>query len=290
MLGLGRMGTAMATALLDGGHRTVVWNRNAAKADSLARRGAIAAGSVSAAVLASPLVIVCLLDYDAVSEVLEPSADALGGRTLVNLTTGTPEQAGAFAQWAAAQGARYLDGAMMAVPQTVATPGAFFLYSGSKEAFDAHLPTLQHLAASHFLGSDPSAAELWDIALLGSSYAALTGFLHSVALLDTAGVAASRFVPLVTAWLQGMLAFMPELADEIEAGNYASGVSPVGMNRAAVSNLVQTSTRRGVDAGVHTPLLRLLEQRIADGHATDSFSSIVELLKARRPADGVHLR
>ena len=37
--------------------------------------------------------VVCLLDHGSVHEVLDPAADALAGRVLVNLTTGTPEQA-----------------------------------------------------------------------------------------------------------------------------------------------------------------------------------------------------
>jgi 3-hydroxyisobutyrate dehydrogenase-like beta-hydroxyacid dehydrogenase len=281
VLGLGRMGTALANALVDAGHRTVVWNRTAGKARALADRGAVPAGTVAEAVSASPLVVACLYDYDSVREVLEPHADALAGRALVNLTTGTPEQAGALAAWAAAHGVEYLDGAMMAVPQTVATPDAFFLYSGSKAVFDAHRPVLDRLATSHYLGAEPSVAELWDLALLGHGYATLTGFLHSVALLDTVGVAPTAFLPLASRWIQGMLAFLPELAREAETGDYTEGVSPVGMNRIAVDNIVRASTERGVDAGVHGPLLALLERRIADGHAGDSFASIVEVLRKR---------
>ncbi|MFY1686745.1 NAD(P)-dependent oxidoreductase [Plantactinospora sp. WMMB782] len=282
LLGLGRMGSALAGALLDAGSRTVVWNRTAGRADALAARGAVPAGSAGEAIGASPLVVVCLLDYDNVRAVLEPNAGTLAGRTLVNLTTGTPEQAAALADWAGAHGARYLDGAMMAVPQTIATSEAFFLYSGSREAFDAHRSTLDRLARSHYLGPDASLAELWDTALLGSGYAALAGFLHSVALLDTAGVPPTRFLPLALRWLNGMLAFMPELAREVETDDYSDGVSPVDLNRAAVHNLIEVSGRRGVDAGMHAPLLELLDRRIADGHPADSFASIVEVIRKRR--------
>lgn len=282
VIGLGKMGAALASALMNAGHHTVVWNRTAARSAALAARGAVPAASVAEAIVRSPLVITCLPDYDVVRALLEPDAAALAGRTLVNLSTGKPEQAAALADWAATQGAQYLDGAMMAVPQTVATGSAFFLYSGSREAFEAHRPTLDCLATGHYLGPDPAVAELWDIALLGSGYAALTGFLHSVALLDTAGVAPSRFLPLVTQWLAGMVAFLPDLAREIETDDYAGGVSPVDMNRVAVHGIIEVSRERGVDARVHAPLLALLEQRSADGHGADSFSSIVEVLRAPR--------
>lgn len=160
VLGLGRMGGALASALLAAGYRTTVWNRTAGKADDLVGQGAVRADTVTDAVLASPVVIACVLDYDGVHEMLDASADALSGRALVNLTTGTPDEARAMAAWVAKHGAEYLDGAMMAVPQTVATPDGFFLYSGSKDVFDVHRQALDALASSHYLGADPAAAEL----------------------------------------------------------------------------------------------------------------------------------
>ncbi|EIV91063.1 hypothetical protein [Frankia sp. QA3] len=120
---------------------------------------------------------------------------------------------------------------------------------------------------SHYLGDDPAAAELWDFAVLGSGYAALTGFLHSLALLDTNGVPPSRFVPLVAQWLHGMTEYMPELAREIESGDYSAGVSPVGMNQVAVESLARVSEHLGIDADVLGPLRALLERGVAQGHA-----------------------
>lgn len=184
-----------------------------------------------------------------------------------------------MAAWAAGHGANYLDGAMMAVPQTVATPDAFFIYSGSRTVFEAYHKTLDVLATSHYLGADAAVAQLWDMALLSSGYATLTGFLHGAALLDTAGVAPSTFVPLVTQWLQGMIAFISELAAEAESGDYTTGVSPVAMNRVAVDKLTRVSQSRGIRTNVHASLQALLDQRAADGHGNDSFASVFELLR-----------
>ncbi|MEV4713944.1 NAD(P)-binding domain-containing protein [Micromonospora sp. NPDC049374] len=281
VLGLGQMGRALAEALLSAGYRTTVWNRTTGKADTLVGKGALRADTVSDAIAASPLVIVCVGDYDGVHEVLDGSVAEIRGRTLVNLTTGTPDEVQAVAAWAAGHGADYLDGAMMAVPQTVASPDAFFLYSGSAAAFETHRDVLDVLATSYYLGTDAAAAELWDLALLSSGYAALTGFLHGAALLDTADVAPSAFLPLATRWLHGMIAFMSELADEAESRDYTTGVSPVAMNQVAVAKLAHVSQSRGVSTDIHAPLQALLGQRVADGHGTDSFASVFELLRKR---------
>ncbi|WP_233600282.1 NAD(P)-binding domain-containing protein [Micromonospora sp. M71_S20] len=62
------------------------------------------------AAAASPLVVVCLLDGAAVYEVLGSVDAAVAGKVLVNLTSGSPQQARAHDRWAGERGAAYLDG------------------------------------------------------------------------------------------------------------------------------------------------------------------------------------
>jgi 3-hydroxyisobutyrate dehydrogenase len=50
-IGLGKMGTGMASRLLAAGHQVCLYNRTAAKADSLLRRGAQPASSPKEACL-----------------------------------------------------------------------------------------------------------------------------------------------------------------------------------------------------------------------------------------------
>ncbi|WP_052847269.1 NAD(P)-dependent oxidoreductase [Streptomyces avicenniae] len=281
VLGLGRMGTAIAAAFVAAGHPTTVWNRTAARADALVAQGAVRARTVAEAMAAGPLVVAPLLDARSVQEAVGPAASALRGRTLVNLANCTPAQARELAAWAAGHGAAYLDGAMMALPSTVATEEGFFLYSGSRRAFDTYLPELEVMAPAHYFGTDPGAAEVHDLAVLGTGYAALTGFLHSAALLARAGTPPETLAPLAARWLTGMAAFLPELAREAGAGAYAGGVSTVDLNRAAVHALVALSEENGVPPDVHGPLKALLDRRAAEGFGEDSFSSVFELLRPR---------
>ena len=219
VLGLGRMGAPIATAFLDAGYATTVWNRTAGKADALVARGAVRATTVAEAVEAGPLVIAPLLDHDAVRKTFGPATVALRGRTLVNLANSTPAHARELATWVDGLGAGYLDGAMMALPQTVATPDGFFLYSGSQEAFTTYRRELEVMAPAHYFGTDPGSAEIHDLALLGTGYAALTGFLHAAALLNSVGTTPDVFAPLAVRWLYGMAEFLPELAREAASGS-----------------------------------------------------------------------
>lgn len=86
------MGSALAGAFLKGGHPTTVWNRSGEKADPLVDKGAIRAATPAEAVSASTVVIVCVSDYAAVREIVEPFlGEVLTGKVLVNLSSGTPE-------------------------------------------------------------------------------------------------------------------------------------------------------------------------------------------------------
>ncbi|MBP2325778.1 3-hydroxyisobutyrate dehydrogenase-like beta-hydroxyacid dehydrogenase [Kibdelosporangium banguiense] len=91
IIGLGAMGSALATAYVNGGHHTTVWNRSAGRA---VPPGAVQAATIEEAVAANTLIITCLTTFDATLSVLS-DAD-LAGRTLVTLNTGTPADA---AKW-----------------------------------------------------------------------------------------------------------------------------------------------------------------------------------------------
>ncbi|SCF65019.1 NAD(P)-dependent oxidoreductase [Streptomyces sp. Cmuel-A718b] len=115
----------------------------------------------------------------------------------MNLANSSPERAREPAGLFAGYGADYLDGAMMALPETVATDEAFFLCSGSERVFTAYREELEVVASAHCFGTDPGAAEVHDLAVLGTGYAALTGFLHALALLEPSGTDPEAFASLV---------------------------------------------------------------------------------------------
>ena len=127
VLGLGPMGFALAEAFVTAGHPTTVWNRTASRP---APDGAARAETVRAAVTASKVVVVCLMDYDATRAVLTPTAQALTGRHVVNLTSGSPDAARELATWAQGHGITYTDGAIMTPTETIGTPAARILHSG----------------------------------------------------------------------------------------------------------------------------------------------------------------
>jgi 3-hydroxyisobutyrate dehydrogenase-like beta-hydroxyacid dehydrogenase len=276
VLGLGAMGSALAEALLAAGHPTTVWNRSATRPEP---RGSVRATKAQDAVAATELVVVCLLDHHSVRDVLG-AAGPLDGKTIVNLTSCSPEQARDLAAWTTERGADYLDGGIMAVPPMIATPAAFILYSGSQAAFEQARPVLDRFGESHYLGTDPGSAAVYDLSLLSGMYGLLAGILHAYAVVGAEGVAATTFAPLLTRWLTTMVGFAASAAEQIDSGDYATGVvSPLAMQSTAFTELLHLAEHNGISPELIAPLGPLMARRVADGHGHEDITGVIELLK-----------
>ncbi|MFD3946010.1 NAD(P)-dependent oxidoreductase [Streptomyces sp. NPDC058579] len=276
VVGLGLMGQALAGAFLGSEARTTVWNRSPEKAEALVAKGAVLATSAAAAVEAAPLVVVCLTDYDAFHAVLNPLADALRGKTVVNLTSGHSDGSRETARWADEHGIAYLDGAIMAIPPVIGTEHATLLYAGARDVFDAAEATLAALGTATHLGEDHGLASLYDVALLGIMWGVLNSFLHGAALLETAQVKASTFAPLANAWIGAVTNFVSAYAGQIDEGSYPAHDATIDTHLATMVHLLHESEATGVGTELPAFVKQLTDRAIASGRAGDSYAAMIE--------------
>ncbi|MEV6430415.1 NAD(P)-binding domain-containing protein [Nocardia sp. NPDC051463] len=283
VIGLGLMGRALAEAFLADGHPTTVWNRSATKAEPLVARGATLASSVREAVAASPLVVICVTDYEAARDLLDPLGDALTDRVLVNLTSGTSTQARETAEWATARGASYLDGVILAIPPAIGTADAVLLYSGPQSAFDHHEATLRSLGANTtYLGGDHGLSSLYDMAMLSMMWSVLNGFLHAAALLGTAQVDAATVAPFLNQGIDTMTEWITAYADQIDAGKFPAEDSTIDTHLASMEHLVQESETLGVNADLPRFVKMLADRAVAQGRGGEGYAAMIE--QFRKPS------
>lgn len=278
VIGLGPMGRMLAAAFLRNGHPTMVWNRTADKADELDSQGATVADTAADAVAASPLVIVCVLNYKAEYSILEYSATSLKGRTLVNLTSGSTDGARQMAAWAAEGGFNYLDGAII-VP-AIGTPEASVLYSGSKNAYLTHQRTLMSLGGTvSYLGTDPGRAAAYDVALLDIFWTSMTGYIHALALASAENITATDLVPYARNIIGMMPDIMAEFANQVDNSHYPGIESNLISTEAVMDNIIQASKVRGIDVGVLDAAKSIVRQAIDLGYGKQEFSRLAELIR-----------
>lgn len=284
LIGLGPMGQAMATALLDKGHQVTLWNRTASRADDLVRRGAKLAASPEEAVAANELVILSLTDYDAMYSVMEPATDALAGRVIVNLSSDTPKKAREAASWAAGHGATHLTGGVLVPPSGIGKPGSSTFYSGPRAAYDKHRATLEVLTGeTDYRGEDPGLAALMYQLNMVIFWTSISSYWYAVALAKANGLTAADILPYASRNMTEMPEFLSFYASRIDAGNHGGDVDRLAMGLASMEHVVATHTDAGVDAALPSAVVDLFRRGMEAGHGADSFSSVVELLGAKAP-------
>jgi len=270
VLGLGPMGQAIAAAFAAGGHPTTVWTRSGRTGPA----GTTRAADVEAAVTASKTVVVCLIDYAATRSVLEPAAEALRGRLVVNLTSGSPASARATAGWAAQHDITYVDGAIMTPIDTIGTEHAVILHSGpNTDVLGALGGTRTHLGADH------GRAAAYDVALLDVFWTAVAGVTHAFALARREGIAATELAPLA----KGIADLMPIVIDEhsraLENGDHNGDEANLSSAAAGMAHIVETATEHGIDAGVMRAALAVARRAIDAGHGGDGLSRLTVTLE-----------
>ncbi|MER5544163.1 NAD(P)-dependent oxidoreductase [Streptomyces sp. NPDC001118] len=281
VLGLGPMGRSLAGAFLKAGLRTTVWNRTPGKDRELIEQGAAGAGSAEEAVAAGDLIVVCVVNHDAVDALLrpEPVTRALKGRTVVSLTADTPHRARSTADWAADHGIRYLDGAIMTPAPSIGTPEAVFLHSGPRALYEEYRTVLEALGGSHtHLGEEIGRAATFDIALLDLFWTAMAGYAHAVAIARAEGVTAGELAPFA----QGIGAILPplfaEFAQDADDGTYSGEINPLTSAASTMAHVIDVSEAHGIDAGVMRAVEGLARRTIGLGHGRDGFIRVAEVL------------
>jgi 3-hydroxyisobutyrate dehydrogenase-like beta-hydroxyacid dehydrogenase len=281
VLGLGEMGAAVAAAFLAGGHPTTVWNRTPTRAAALITRGARRAATAREAVAASRLVVVSVKGNEVAREILEPAADVLAGRAVVNLTDGTSASAAAVADWVTARGAQYLHGQIMTIAPGIGDPDAVVFYGGAEAVYRRHRPTLRLLGGrSSLVSDDPGRPALYGMAVHGTMWGALNGFLHAAALLSSEGVEVTRFLHHAGASVGSIFGLLPSIADEIDRGEHATPYGALRHHLPSVRDLLAESRARRLDEELPGYTYALTSKAIDNGHGDDSYSRLVEHFRA----------
>jgi 3-hydroxyisobutyrate dehydrogenase len=153
-IGLGQMGSRMATRLLEAGYSLTVYNRTREKALPLAQRGASIAATPREAVLGSDVVMFSLADDRAVGQVMHGPEGALGAadkdKIFIDLSTVYPETSRRLSAAAQAKGARMIEAAVSGSTPQVVQGALIVLVGGDESAFQESRPILEVLGRKVF--------------------------------------------------------------------------------------------------------------------------------------------
>lgn len=285
VLGLGKMGQTLARLMLEKGHRVTVWNRSADKAAELVAAGATLAATPAEAIAAGDLILMCVHDYPVAEQVLgAPGVEAaLKGRLLIQLTTGSPEDARRAEQWVHRHGGLYLDGAIQAAPAQMGLPDTLILVSGAKDAWERGEEILRYLAGgTTYLGEKISAAAAMDLATLSYVYGATLGFFHGALIGEAEGFGAAEYGGIVARIAPAFGDFLKYEGGVIEKGDYRVSESPLSISVEATGRILDTARESGISTEIPEFFAGFFRRAVAAGYKDEEVAAIMKLL--RQPA------
>ena len=276
VVGLGRMGSALANTLLDGHYKVTVWNRTAAKAEPLVEAGATLAASVNEAIDGSEIIVVCLGNYDDTNQLFSGCAD-LTGKTLIQLTSGTAEEAEAMQGWAVDNNALYLDGVIIAYPIGIGNDETLLIVGGSEEAWqNGERPIMCLGGSSMYVGANLAATIALEEALVTPLLMATMGTIHGAHILEQAGLDVGSYAEMLPGVAQVLTDSLHRPAAAIAANDFTDTEASIGAWAAGYDHEEELPTG-AID--LLKPIRELLNQAIAAGYGDEGIAAAIKVLR-----------
>jgi 3-hydroxyisobutyrate dehydrogenase-like beta-hydroxyacid dehydrogenase len=280
VLGMGRMGHALAERLLGGDHEVTVWNRTPHKADDLVAKGAREAATPAAAAKETEATFTSLADDDAVRTVVTGEkgvAVGLGEGVLVDASTVSPQTTADLSETV---GGRMLASPILGSPTAVVTGEAAYLIGGTRDLYDRLAPAYDVLAEARrrvYVGDDARTATTLKLI---SNYLLMSG----VATLAEA-VATAQAVGLSDELIRDYLGQLPLVApalrnrlDDIVSGDHDGWFSTT-LGAKDVRLAEDLARSHGVLLPLAEAVKRRFEEAAARGWADADIGAVVELLR-----------
>jgi 3-hydroxyisobutyrate dehydrogenase-like beta-hydroxyacid dehydrogenase len=267
IIGLGNMGQALGTALAKGGRKVVGWNRTPRDFSALSAAGMPIHPHLEAAAAEADVLLLVSLSYASTEAMMQPLAGRLAGKILVQLCSGLPDEAAAFAAWAKGEGARSLDVAVMGFPSDIGSDRILFVHSGDEALHRELLPLLAPIGPRHrHVGTAPGLAKTYDNVLLARNYAWMMSYLQAAALARAAGLDTTVYTEVAMSLLGPLYGNIDRAAKEIATGRFAPArEASISVHHKAVAGILEVARRSGAAVPILAEVHGLMASAIAHG-------------------------
>ncbi|WP_257670648.1 NAD(P)-dependent oxidoreductase [Parapedobacter tibetensis] len=282
VIGLGNMGEKLAHVLLENEYTVTVWNRDIAKTEALRKVGAVKAASPAAAISSSPITIMCVSDYEVSHRILNADGAfaALENRLIIELSTGTPQDARDGHELAKKAGAAYLDGAILATPPQMGRPDTPIFVSGERKAYETAEKVMKTLAGGlQYMGEPVGNASAWDLAFLSCLFGGLLGFYHGAVVLESEHIDVEAYGNMMAA-LAPITGEMIKYEGEIIAKSAFTQVqSSVKTSSVTFKLLLQHAEQAGINKDWPLFGMTLFKKAMDAGYGPEQVAALVKVIR-----------
>jgi 3-hydroxyisobutyrate dehydrogenase len=284
ILGLGIMGSGMASRLLSSDFPLTVYSRNREKCLPLGAAGATVAATPREAVSRAQIILSMVSDDDASRAVWLGESGALGaappGSVLIESSTLSVAWVESLASRAAERGCRFLDAPVTGTKPHAASGELLFLVGGSAEALEATRPVFLALGRDVIhLGPVGSGMrmKLINNFLCGVQAAS---FAEALSFVDAAGLDRGKAISILTGGAPGS-GILKRMAERAAANDF----TPVFALRWMAKDIAYAlagASGEGVSLPLATTALAVFKQAIALGHGDEDFSAVIKSPEERK--------
>lgn len=282
VIGLGSMGGAIARAFLAKKFQVTIWNRDTAKAALFVTQGAIQAVDLAAAIAASPLLVICVSDYKITRKIFDTVDGALlRGRTVVQLSTGTPKEAREFDGWVQSHGGTSLNGDILAWPRQIGTSEATISIAGAGSLFARHAPRLQALAGTvDHVGEEAGASAVLFSAVMAYLAGNWIGFCHGALICEREGYRTDAFGALIANISPMLAAESKHMGEVIQHGRFSDPESTINTTTTDLHLLVQHAQEAGISTHLPAFAAGLFQRAVEAGYGQEEHAAIIKVMRS----------
>jgi 3-hydroxyisobutyrate dehydrogenase len=288
-LGLGVMGSGMAARLVDAGFPVIAWNRSAARAEPLQRKGATIAPSPAAAAAGADVIISMVADDRASREVWLGANGALAaarpGTIAIESSTVTPGWIGELAREVAGRRGALLDAPVLGSRPQAAEGQMVFLVGGDASAIERARPILEPMSrAIVHLGPTGSGARM---KLVNNFMAGVqaANLAEAIAMVEASGLDRDAAFSVLANGAPGS-PLVKTVGPRMLARNYDVNFM-LSLMRKDLAYAIEEAAAHGVTLSTAAAASALYDKAIATGHAAADFAAVVEPLRgAATRSDG----
>lgn len=192
-IGLGRMGTPMATNIIGGGFELGVWNRTAAKADAFAtEHGATAYATARELAAASDVIVSMVADGPSLEEIYGGDDGVLAGiradAVAVDMSTVGPPTIARLAPRVAATGATLVDAPVSGSTAAATARTLMIMAAGDPGAVERVTPVLATIGSPVLSVGDSGAGATLKLAINSMIYAINEAVSEAMVLAEKSGI------------------------------------------------------------------------------------------------------
>ena len=277
VIGLGLMGSALARTLLSAGHTVTVWNRSLEKAELLVGDGAEIGVTVTDAVKASPVILVCIDNYTTTRKIFASNEvlSVLADRVVVQMSSGTPLEAVADEGWFVEKDAGYLDAAILGSPKIIGTQAGQILIAGNENLWEQCKTTLGCLAGNfQYTGTKIDSAKILDLAWLSQRLGYFMGVFQGLLLCEAAGVGLDVFSATVAVDARASM-----IANTIHTNTFTDPINTVNVWKEALHHIQTHAQELGTNSEVLDFIAEKFHRAQAAGYEEEDLAALIKIFK-----------